>query len=328
MPKLATNQTDPGIPTLAAVLDPVELARQLSALLGWDTSQGIRLRVLRWKRASRCTLEIASTSSSGPQELIGKVFAEDRSDVYQAMQEIWRAGFGEGAEFAIPRPVAFVEPLRLLLCEKVPGAKAQDLVLSASESDRVLAAERCARWLVRFQTRGPRLGRVVHLNDHLIPLDGWWRCVADLGRPSADKACRLFEHLKASASTLGSIETCAAHGMYTSNQLILAGTRTVTIDWDTYMVADPCHDVARFVVALQRMTLRKLGSLHALDGVAEVFVKTYLAEGRSDAETRLPFHKAAIFLERAKRDVGAKKPGWRETAEAMLDEGLHALGLD
>jgi hypothetical protein len=72
------------IPTLAAALDPGELGRHLDTL-GWDTSHGMRVRVLEWKPASRCTFEISLPDAHGGEgrELIGKVYAEDRSDVYR-----------------------------------------------------------------------------------------------------------------------------------------------------------------------------------------------------------------------------------------------------
>jgi len=332
MAKLIDRAGDPAIPTLAAVLDPTELAKQLSQLSfpqwQWESSQGIQLRVLRWKKASRCTFEIALNTASGSQELIGKVYAEDRADVYRAMQEIRQAGFGSEEEFAIPRPVAFLAPLRLLLYEKVPSTKAKDLILSPNESDRVLAAERCARWLARFHTIGPRLGMVFHLDQHLIALEGYGRRLADLGWPFADKARRLFKRLQTAASGLGSIEMCPGHGMYTAGQVLLAGDRTVTIDWDGYDVTDPSRDVARFIVALQRLALKKLGSTHALDWVGEVFLKTYISAGRLDVSGRLPFHKAAICLERADHDVDRQSRGSHERAEMMLDEGLRVLGVD
>jgi len=332
MQKLVDRTGDPGIPTLAAVLDPTELAKQLSQLSfphwRWESSQGIQLRVLRWKKASRCTFEIALSTASGSQELIGKVYAEDRADVYQTMQEIRRAGFGSKEEFAIPQPIAFLPPLRLLLYEKAPGIRAKDLIRSPNESDRVLAAERCARWLARFHTIGPRLGRVFLLDEHLIALEGCSRRLTDLGWPFADKAGRLFEELKSTASELGRVEMCAGHGMYTAGQVLLDGDRTVTIDWDGYDVTDPSRDVARFIVALQRLALKYHGSLHALDGVGEVFLKTYISAGRSDVRRRLPFHKAAICMERADHDVDRQSRGSHERAEMMLDEGLRVLGVD
>src|SRR2546426_11517535 len=95
---------------------------------------------------------------------------------------------------------AFLAPLRLLLYEKAPGIRAKDFFLSPKESDRILAAERCARWLARFHALAPRLGRVFFLNDHLISFKGCWRRLADLGLPFSDKARRLFGQLKTSAA--------------------------------------------------------------------------------------------------------------------------------
>jgi aminoglycoside phosphotransferase (APT) family kinase protein len=325
MPKLVETPTDTGLPTLAAVLDPAELARQLSVLLGWDTSQGMRLRVLRWKKANRCTFEIGVRAASAWHELIGKVYAEDRSDVYRAMDEIWHAGFGSEDELAIPRPVAYLTSLRLLLCEKAAGTNARRLIVRSSEADRARAAERCARWLARFQARAPRSGPVFYWNDQLRSLEQSSRRVADLGGPFADKAGRLLDQLDTTARGLGSSEMCAGHGMYTPGQVLLADRRTVTVDWDTCQVADPSHDVARFIVSLKRLGLKDFGSIHALDAAAESFLRTYVATGRPDITARLAFQEAAICLERAGRDLEKQADGWRERVETMLNEGLQVL---
>ena len=320
--------SDLGIPTLAKAFDPVVLGEYLPDVLPseWGTIRNVRLQVLRHKPGKgRCTFEITLGTTSGCYSLIGKVYAEDRADVYHAMEEISRAGFGPEAEFTIPRPVAFLAPLRLLLCEKVAGTRATVFILNPNESNRVLAAKRCARWLARFHALGPRSGRVVCLDDQLSFLEGCRRSLADLGWPFAGKSSRLFDQLNAAALGLDGIEMCAGHGMYTSGQVLLVEGRTVTVDWDTYNVADPSYDVARMLVGFKRLGLRYFGSIHALDGTAEVFLKTYIAAGRSDVTTHLVFQKAAICLERAKRDLDKQTSGWRERAEAMLDEGLRIL---
>jgi aminoglycoside phosphotransferase (APT) family kinase protein len=322
MPKVIDNLADPEIPTLAAVLDPAELARQLGALLTRDTSRGIRLRVLRWKRASRCVFEIAVRTAEGWDELIGKVYAQDRADVYRTMEEIRRAGFEADAEFGIPRAVAYLTPLRLLLYEKAPGTRARKLIVEASQSDGVHAAERCAQWLARFHARGPRSSPVVHLNDQLMSLEQAWRSLVELGPPLANQASRLFERLNVAALGLGTIDLCAGHGTYSPGQVLLDGERTVTMDWDTYHVADPGFDVARFIVELKRMGLKYFGSPGAFDPVARVFLETYRAIARVDVTPRLPFQEAAICLDRAHHDVDKGAGG---KAEAMLNEGLRAL---
>jgi aminoglycoside phosphotransferase (APT) family kinase protein len=317
--------TDPGISTLPEILDPAALAMHLRQALPDDRGpiQDIQLQLIKHHPGQRCTFEIAVRTLTGWDCLIGKVYADDRSDVYRAMEEISRAGFGPEAEFAIPRPVAYLAPLRLLLYEKVPGTRAKALILNPHRSDRVLAATRCAGWLARFHALGPRSGRVVGLDDQLTFLERCWRSLADLGRPFADKASRLFDRLSATAG-LGAVEMCAGHGRYSCGQVLLVEGRTVTVDWDTYRVADPSCDVARALVDLKRLGLKHFASICALDAVAHVFLKAYGAAGRIVVATHLAFHKAAICLERAKRDLDKDA---REWAKAMLDEGLRILKL-
>ena len=161
--------SDPTIPMLQKACDPVVLGECLPEVLPseWGTIRNVRLQVLRHypRTHPRCTFEITLGTTRGCYSLIGKVYAEDRSDVYQAMEEIRRAGFGSEDEFAIPRPVAFLAPLRLLLYEKAPGTSTKVLILSPNESVRVLAAERCARWLARFQAMAPRSRSEEHTSE-------------------------------------------------------------------------------------------------------------------------------------------------------------------
>ena len=328
MPKVLDNPMDAGIPTLGTVLDPVELARHLSDVVPWDQSQEVRLRVLRWKRASRCTLEIALPTASGWRELIGKVYAEDRSDVYRTMEQIRLAGFEASADFGVPRAVAFMAPLRLLLYEKAPGTRARTTIAESSGAEGACAAERCAQWLARFHARGPRSGRVFDLNDHLRSLDQVGARLAELGPPLADKASRLLAEIGAAARELGDSDLRAGHGTYTPGQVLISEGRTVTMDWDTYHVADPSHDVARFLVELKRMGLKYTGSTSAFDAAALAFVRTYAAAAGSDITKRLAFQEAAICLDRAKHDLDKHADRRYQKAEAMLNEGLRALAED
>ena len=321
--------SDPGIPTLEAVFDPVTMGKYLRQALPdhWGPVQqipDIRFQILKRHR-SRCTFEIALPAANGWRCLIGKVYATDRFDVYRAMDEIRRAGFGPEDEFSIPEPLAYVPELRLLLQEKVHGARAKQILLTGNERERAEASERCARWLARFHAVAPRLGPVYRLDKHLNSLEQRSRSLAELGGPLADKATRLCAQLTAAAQGLGTLELCAGHGEYTCGQILLAVGRTVTVDWDGYDVADPCRDVAAFLVELRRIGLKQPPAIPALDQAADIFLKTYAASGRSDVTARMAFQKAALCLKRAKQDVRKQAPGWPERAGATLDEGLRVL---
>ena len=181
---------DPAIPTLPVVLEPVELSRHLQGGLRaeWGTLHEVRVQVLSHHPGSRCTFEIAVRMTDGWHHLIGKVYSEDRSDVFQAMERIKRAGFGPEAEYSIPDPIHFVSGLRLLLLEKVQGPLAKELLLKENELDRAVACERCARWLARFHALAPRAGPLFDLNGQLTCMERWSGHIARLGEPLAGKA--------------------------------------------------------------------------------------------------------------------------------------------
>ncbi len=329
MSELVPELGDLGIPTLPAVLNPVELARHLDlpsfSPWRWEASRGVRIRLLKCDYGDRCTLEVGLRTESGWQEVIGKVYAGDRADVYQTMEGLRQAGFVREAEFSIPQPLVYLPSLHLLLQEKVEGLLPREVFLKSSERDRDAAAERCARWLAQFHTVAPRSAPVFQLAQHLTHIERWSRHVAKLGEPFADRSARLFRRIQTTAPALRNIELCAGHGEYCYYHIIFAGQRTVTFDWDSYRVADPTYDVARFITALERLALGHLGSIRALDTTAEVFVRTYLAAGRREVELHLPFYMAATCLEIAK-SYARRRVNHREAkVEAMLNEGLRLL---
>jgi aminoglycoside phosphotransferase (APT) family kinase protein len=228
------------------------------------------------------------------------------------MRQISESGFGPEAEFSIPEPFAYMPELQLLLQDKVDGPLATEIFLTGNESERARAAERCARWLAHFHEQAPLSGPVFVLTHKAMEYsaDRLAKPVGSL----ADKARLLLKRLENAASALESTEICACHGGYCHHQIISTETRTSTFDWDNYCVADPTWDVARFIVNLQKLALKSLDSLKALDAVGEAFYKTYTATSRFEVAKHLPFYKAAHCLKRA-----------RHRLEPMLDEGLRIL---
>jgi aminoglycoside phosphotransferase (APT) family kinase protein len=322
---------DPGIATLSEVLDPIALAKHLRVIVRapWNGArvEEVQVRVLRHHVCRRCTLEIGIRTDKGWHFLIGKVYRKDRSHIFQAMQGIQQAGFGPQEEFSIPEPLAYLSPLRLLVYEKVEGQLADEVLKTGDEQSRAAAAERCARWLARFHAIAPKAGEVCYARDHLDS-ESMQRCsreIAKLGGPLADKAARLFQQLEDTVASLSPVEMRAGHGSFSAPQVVLAQGRTAAFDWDRYAVADPARDMGRFLGALRRRALGDFGSIKALDGAAEVFLKTYLAVGPPGAEKNLRFFEAAACLKWAKHDLSHQVPGWPEKTEAMLDEGLDVL---
>ena len=315
---------DARLPTLQAVLDPSALAPALHKAVPaeWGEIWDLQTEVLQYHRASRCTMNILLQTTTGKRELIGKVYATDRRDVYRVMKQLSENGFGPGAEFSIPQPIAFIPELQLLLLEKVEGPLTTEIFLKGNADECARVAERCAHWLAHFHAHAPRIGPVFVLTNEL--LESWAHRLAKRAEQVIAKALLLFERLAVIGIKRDGVEACSCHGTYCHYQIILNDTRTVTLDWDGYCVADPTLDVARFMVILQQLALNSQASLKALNGAGEVFYRTYLAASRFQVAKQLPFYMAALYLKHAKDYV--KRDDLRpKMAEAMLDEGLRIL---
>jgi len=144
--------TDPGIATLAEVLDPAALSKHLRgvSLGSWDGEAVVEIqtRVLRHHERLRCTMEIGLRTDHGWHFLIGKVYHRDRFDVFQAMEKIQEAGFGPHEEFSIPS--------RSLTCPRCGSSCKKKLK---------------GRWRRRFSGRGAEQSRVAA--GEAVRFGGW-----------------------------------------------------------------------------------------------------------------------------------------------------------
>ena len=312
----------------AAVLDQREFRSELDRLCvcqwHWGAPREVRIQALKGHR-ERCTFEIAVNTEGEWHRVIGKVYEVDHARAFQRREAVWHAGFGSGAEFAIPRPLVYLSWWRVLLEEKVEGPSAKEVFLGDSPDEHIATAERCGRWLARFHTAAPRLGNMVDIRDKFPRFRQWADQVASFGEPFASKGELVYRNLEAAAPAPDTVEYCAGHGSYIPEHVLLSGGRTVTIDLDECDLADPARDVAWFIVSLQRLALAHLGSLRALDGPAEHFLRTYDLSDRGGAAAHVPFYRALECLHRARRDLYKRVPPVPEWAEIMLDEGLRAL---
>ena len=320
----ALNSTLPNIPPVALLLDSGSLSRHLALLpiFQWAGAlRDMRVRTIRCSGKRRSTFEISLRSG-----LIAKVYACDRRDVYEFMEALKQAGFGPEAEFSIPQALAYLPDMRLLLQEEVKGMPATEVFNNGDAGQRGEAAERCARWLARFHALAPRSGHISDPNKLIRHSETRGLLIARGGGSLAAKARELLDGLKAARLALGEAYTCAGHGDYNTSNIILGAGRTVVIDWDSYNVADPARDVARFLVSLERRGLHHRGSVRALDNAAEVFLRTYLASnGKSQVLRHLTFYKAAFCLRGARLDLYKGPRPRPDSAEAMLDAGLGYL---
>jgi len=218
-------------PPLSGILDPVELLNQIRQLPPSEWPHGVpqevQAKMLKPHPPKAWILEIDIRTDTGLHSLIGKVYATDRPDIYQITEKLRQAGLGPGADFAVPQPVAYVAPLRLLLQERVEGTPGKKVFKYSNDSERGLAAERCARWLARFHAVAAPAGPVADAQKYLDDAERKCRLISAADRSFASRCEHLLERLRAAAPSPGAIPMCAGHGDFCELQAIFAGGRTV-----------------------------------------------------------------------------------------------------
>src|SRR2546430_8172005 len=144
---------------LMATLEREEFREALERLCvaEWHSGaiQQTRIQPIR-SRPNRCTVAIVVNSRTGQHELIGKVYKDDRADVFDTMRRLSRDGFGTASDNSVPTPFGWLPALRLRLEEKIAGSSMNDVIRTGRSADWTAAAERCGEWLGRFHRAPPR----------------------------------------------------------------------------------------------------------------------------------------------------------------------------
>jgi len=285
--------------------------------------QKARTQVLRFHPEPHCTFEIDLSTEDGWHRLIGKVYATDRQDVYQVMQALRVAGFGPEEEFSIPRAVAYLPSLRLLLQERIHGTSAKDIFKCGETGQCATAADRCGRWLGRFQTLAPRSGGTSGIERFLNSAERKCRLISEADRVWVVKSENLLERLRNGALSLEANLTCAGHGDYCEHQIVLTSRKTVVLDWDLYDIAHPARDVAKFIVSLERLAMQHHRSIRALDSATDIFLKAYLdSGGHPRVPVALPFYKAVFWLKGRTKAIQTRAQGGENRPRSCSGKAL------
>src|SRR5947209_8748256 len=239
------------------------------------------------------------------------------------MESLVAAGFDGTSEFAIPLPLAYLATPHVVVQEKVSGIQAMEIFNGDEAEKQLSAARRCGSWLGHFHMKGPQEGHLTDPGELLLSIRYWAGALQKAGEPLASKTELLVRKLEAAApgAAVG-FEPRAGHGSYMPEHVMLSGNRMVGIDLDEYDLADPARDLAWFIVSLERLGLKKRGSLRIHDRAIEEFLRTYVASGPRNALSHLSFYKAAECLHRAHRDLHGRVPPIPEWSAIMLVEGV------
>jgi Ser/Thr protein kinase RdoA (MazF antagonist) len=273
-PRRSSTEVDPGLPLLELVQDPAVVGRELERQLGTSPIEVTRATVVRHKPGRRCLLRYELVTGNGapqPERLYGKTYASTRGPRIYAQLQVLAAARACGPDVAIPEPVAYVEPLRLLLQREVPGEPIRSRLLSG---DKPLAA--CiAEALHELHGSSVELERRHDLHDELAPLAERVERLGAAGPSLADQARRCLELVRRGSRSRWPWRWRPIHRDLYHGQ-VLAGEHGISIlDFDDAAMSEPAVDVANFLGHLRLLALEENEATEEVARVAAAFSARY-----------------------------------------------------
>src|SRR6266571_230563 len=312
----------------SALITQEEFRKELNRLFlsewHWGIPEEVRFRPFKAHK-TRCTFEVSGRTGNEWHNVIVKVHAEERSDVFSAMKAVEASGFGPDSKFAIPQPLAYSPSLHVLFEEKIEGTWALEIFMNGSLDEQLETARRCGVWLARFHSAAPSLGGRDKTRELFSATRYYAGHVREFGGTLGSKSDLLMQKVEVAMPAPNGTELCTGHGSYIPEHVFLSGPRTIIIDIDEHDLADPGRDLAWFCLSLQRLGLKKEGSIRARDAPVEAFLQAYEAVRGADVMKHVRFFEAAECLHRANRDLYKRKIPIPQWADILLDEGLRTL---
>jgi len=245
---------DPGLPQLAALRSPRIMTPRLRAAL---VEPGLEIRAIetmRHKPGRRCLLRYrVITAERDATWLVGKTFASSRGPrVYELHRRIY-AGRAMGAEVHLPKALAYLPDLKLLLLSRLPGSPlAAQMLAGQSRPSEAMAVA-----LARLHGSGLELEREHGLEHELALLDrriiGLSRVNPKLGQATARARDELERRL---APWRAGWRRMPAHRDCYHEQFLFGPAGLSALDFDDAAMSDPTLDAGNSLAHLLLLSLQ------------------------------------------------------------------------
>jgi aminoglycoside phosphotransferase (APT) family kinase protein len=230
--------------------------------------------------------------------VFGKVYADPTAAarVHETMRQLWEAFAGCDQPTTVPRPVALVPELDMVVYVPAPGDPL-DTLLDAPEAPAALRL--AGAWLSHLHSAPLPLGRRFILATELLNASAWGTLVAAAAPEVASTATGLCLRLRDRSTAVALEEATAIHKDFHPGHVIVNGSVAV-VDFDETRLGDPAFDVAHFCAYLHLVALRR-GLAARQAELEHAFIEGYADRSGWEADERFSFFRAYTAVKIAKQ---------------------------
>jgi Phosphotransferase enzyme family len=309
---------DPGLPQLAALLDP----RRSD---DWWGHRAHSAQALRYEPEVRASLCYTTAPEDGPvHRLFAKTFFDKRGQIiHRRFSHFWDQAQRDPLAPLVAQPMGYCNITHTVWQAEAAGQPlTQALPLLDADALRLLPA-RLARALAAVH-QAPRalLGELVRDLPHwLREVQRRRNKIARVAPELAGFATDVAQRIEAAATRLAPFAPTVIHGDFHPDQVWLDGERVVLFDFDEFVLGDPMEDLAEFVT--------KLGTSGRAAELGPLLLAAYAQQQSEHFDlARLRWHLAVQSLLQAGRAFKFQRPAWRDEVQQHLQRAAALTDLE
>ena len=320
---------DPAMPNLPLANDPITVAHLLFGLDGSPTkdmlsaSTKVGIERVRYVPEVGTILRYTVDATGFPATIYGKVQPGQRGlRTFNVVKGLWQAAERYPGLLNLPRPLAYVDELGMLLEE---GVKGRPVGGNRASTEFMMAGNAAAEALAVIHESGVEPDGRIHIENELARLDRvseQFKYVLPAGHFMLND---LLAHMREHVRRTDEEECRPTHGDLKYDQFLFHNDQFTLIDFDYFALAETSYDLGKFCAYLIPSSPRDWTHSVAAEETRELFIRRYRELRPNATLQRFGVYEALQYALRAMAFMWSQTPGWERIAETFLVHGFERL---
>ncbi len=312
---------DPLMPSLPSAADPVRMAGVLLGLPDQTpdilaASRRLTIERVRYMPEIGAILHYEMNTQAGKIDVYGKVQPGNRGlRTYRIVQGLWEAARRYPSYLSLPRPLAYVEELGLLLEERVRGRAVGG---NRTSFEFMLTGNAAAESLAVIHESGLEVEGEITVENELARLDRvaeQFKYVLPTGH---FLLMDLIAHMRERVRKTSEEDLLPTHGDMKYDQFMHHNGEMTLLDFDYFAMAETSYDLGKFCAYTIPSAPKGWEDSAAAERTRLLFLQRYMELRPGATMQRFGVYEALQLALRAMASMWAQSSGWERVAETFL----------